>query len=533
MQDNNNSMNVPLLANRDDKPGSEIERWVIVFVFVLAGTANAVVLLSWAPIFDQASVYFNGLGSGVATYVNLLFSTFQFAYLPGTLGAIYVQKKYGLRKTLLYGSTLTAAGCLVRWMSAFAFVGGNHDAGTVANYVVIALGTCLVAQAQPVFMNLPTMIALTWFPVTGRDFAMTVLSLANASGSAIGSVIPAMVVQESDTDKDSVAADVTSLMLLQLITGSVSLLLVYFLFLNAPETPPSVAAEQLLAAAVGGSSEARSKSTGSLSEHNGINGNSDGNSTQSLAEALKALLGSSQYVSLLIGFSVAIGSLNTVASLIGQQPTGNTPSQSGLVGFSLILTGFIGALLCGSLLAKYQAYATTLKGTYTLAVIAFVSFMLNTHNDNFTGMCITGALTGFFVLAVVPASLQNAVEATYPISEDITVGLMQLCANLLTIPLTFASQALLAQDKGNANENSTTAYYSSYAWFSTAVLGVGWLSVMLYRPGAYRRLELDTGVAGVSSAADDIAAEDTTMKKENQQRRASRNSVEAQEINII
>ena len=80
-------------------------RWFIVLIVVAAGAANAMVLLTWAPIFAQGSTYFTqALGSNsVSTGVNFFFSSFQIMYLPGTIGAMYVLKKYGLRNTLLYG----------------------------------------------------------------------------------------------------------------------------------------------------------------------------------------------------------------------------------------------------------------------------------------------------------------------------------------------------------------------------------------------------------------------------------------------
>ena len=80
-------------------------RWFVVLMVVAAGAANAMVLLTWAPIFAQGTTYFtNALGSNnVSTGVNIFFSSFQIMYLPGTIGAMHVLKRYGLRSTLLYG----------------------------------------------------------------------------------------------------------------------------------------------------------------------------------------------------------------------------------------------------------------------------------------------------------------------------------------------------------------------------------------------------------------------------------------------
>jgi len=89
----------------DMPPAEGYWRWLIVLIVFVAGAANAMVVLTWAPIFAQGSTYFTqALGSNnVSTGVNILFSSFQIMYLPGTVCAMHVLKRYGLRNTLLYG----------------------------------------------------------------------------------------------------------------------------------------------------------------------------------------------------------------------------------------------------------------------------------------------------------------------------------------------------------------------------------------------------------------------------------------------
>ena len=89
----------------DIQPADGYWRWFIVLIVFVAGAANAMVVLTWAPIFEQGSIYFTqALGSNnVSTGVNILFSSFQIMYLPGTICAMHVLKRYGLRNTLLYG----------------------------------------------------------------------------------------------------------------------------------------------------------------------------------------------------------------------------------------------------------------------------------------------------------------------------------------------------------------------------------------------------------------------------------------------
>jgi len=385
---------------------------------------------------------------------------------------------------------------------------------------------------QPVYMNLPTgacvpcvpcvscvpcnipvysdpttpplllaVISLTWFSVSERDFAMTILSLANTAGSAMGSIVPTLIVTESDTDAQSLGPAIASLLLVQLVCAAVAMVAVYIWFTSAPALPPSVAAGLLQ------KSNVRSAGT-SVVAGGGASEGSEEEEEQtkkskkrvfdddSMWQNVKKLLGNTQYVLLLCGFACAIGSLNSLASLLGQLPTNNTPSQVGIIGFCIILSGFFGAVSCGAILSTYKAYATTLKAAFIGALTSLVCFFLACHNDNFALMCLTGGMTGFFVLATIPAGLQCAVECTHPVSEDAAVGLMQLTANLVTIPYTFLGQAMLANN-GTAGDDNFNAdvndgvQYGWYAVFATSVLAFGALCVMAFRSGDYRRLKLD------------------------------------------
>ena len=475
-----------------------VRRWIIVVVFLLAGAANAMTLLTFSPVFDQAVTYFtgplNGSGSGTSTAVNLLFSAFQIMFLPGTLAGVYVQKNYGLRCTLLYAGSLTTVGMALRWVAAELY-----EDNSPVTYVIILIGTMLVAQAQPVYLNLPTMISLTWFPVAERDFAMTILSLANTAGSAAGSVVPALVVKSSATTMDDLQPAFRNLLLVQLVTAGATFVLVYVLFLNAPKVPPSVAAEKLAAiadaaaAAVsksdGDSVVIDSSDTGAGAGAGIIGGPPSSTEAASIYEEVCTLMTNAQYMRIFFGFASAIASLNSLASLLGQLPLDNTAAEIGFVGFSIILTGFVGAVACGVVLAKYKAYATTLKASYTGAMVFWIAFALSAHHDALQYQLVFGALLGFFVLAGVPAGLQNAVESAYPVSEDISVGLMYLAANLLTIPYTFIGQSLL--NGANEGDNNDSPHYTTFGYFSTAMLGMGWLCVMTYKSGEYRRLNLE------------------------------------------
>ena len=354
---------------------------------------------------------------------------------------------------------------------------------------------------SPLFTpRLLAVISLTWFGVDERDFAMAILSLANTAGAAIGMLLPTLLVSESATDAGSLGPDIASLLFVQLVCAAVALVTVYFWFTSAPALPPSVAAELLKKSKLlrqGAAAAAAGASEGGVEE--GQTEKKMQVSEDSMWQNVKKLLGNMQYVLLLCSYACAIGTLESLASLLGQLPTNNTPSQVGINGFCIILTGFFGAMSCGAIISTYKAYATTLKAAFIGALASLVCFFLACHNDSFSLMCLTGGMTGFFVIATIPAGLQCAVECTHPVSEDAAVGLIQLMANLATVPFTFLGQTMLANngtaggDNFNADVNDGVQY-GRYAIFATSVLAFGTLCVMAFRSGDYRRSRLENEI---------------------------------------
>ena len=162
-------------------------RWVALLLFISAGVSNALVLLTWSPIADKASDYWNDLSISL---INLLAVSFQALYLPGTMLVSRAMHTTTLRRTMLMGGSLTASGCCVRWMGTMLY--DSSDISSTGSYVLVLLGTCLVALAQPFYLNMPAKIASTWFPVKERDVSTTLGSLANPLGSALGSILPAI-----------------------------------------------------------------------------------------------------------------------------------------------------------------------------------------------------------------------------------------------------------------------------------------------------------------------------------------------------
>jgi MFS transporter, FLVCR family, MFS-domain-containing protein 7 len=350
-------------------------RYLIVFSFVVAGAANALVLLSFAPISAAADSYWRHIGY---TCVNLLAVMFQIAYIPGTSLALAVSKYQGLKAILICGGCLTSFGCLVRWIGAQTYETSSYDISASSSYAVVLLGTFFVALAQPFYLNLPAKITAAWFPVKERDLATTICSLANPLGSAMGSLLPPMFVTGGNDDGDAVNG-VASLLLLQFLVAVTALFCIVIFFASKPPTPPS-------------NTESKKFTESSHRRRNAY-------------KDAERLLVNPEYLKLWLSFSIALGNLNALAALLGQLPGGYSDGEYGITGFALILTGFAGAFFMGLLLEKSKAYRPLLKMSWIAAVLAWILFVSSCRVGKFIFFMLSAALLGFSIIPISKLSI--------------------------------------------------------------------------------------------------------------------------------
>jgi FLVCR family MFS transporter 7 len=168
-------------------------RWLILAIFCSLEMTNNILWVTFAPISDIASNYFGGGSYGSTTAVNMLANTFLILYLPGTGLSILLMKYCNMKRALEICAFLTTFGAMLRYIaSAYRNDWGNENA-----YLVMLLGQAFAAMGQPMFLNSPPAIASIWFPTTEREIATTIGSMCAPIGSAIGQIIPFLLVTQS------------------------------------------------------------------------------------------------------------------------------------------------------------------------------------------------------------------------------------------------------------------------------------------------------------------------------------------------
>jgi hypothetical protein len=92
-----------------------------------------------------------------------------------------------------------------------------------------------------------------------------------------------------------------------------------------------------------------------------------------------------------------------------------------------------------------------------------------------------------YYLFVVPSTYMNAVECSYPMPEDVSIGLLNAAANTFSIPLTFLGQVIL---ESPVNAVGSQIIFP-YAVWTIGLLSVSLVNIWFYK-GSHLRLGQDS-----------------------------------------
>jgi len=450
-------------------PKADASRGWMLLIYCMLSCSNSAMWVAFAPISDEASIFF-GVSNSL---INLLAISWSVIYGPGTVLGVWWLSKYKLRDTLILGGMMTVIGGVIRMLAVFC----RDIFGAEATYSLVLLGQLLAGVGQPIIVNLATAMASSWFPLEERDRSTTIASIFNPLGNAIGQILPPLLVATTASgDDDDDYRDITGmnmLMLVQFLMALVPVIIAFFYFKERPSSAPSYSEAfrdtARGAMAVGGGSqgsftgkvaqgqEGRTRSTSvegglrdRISRHSAGASSIDGGSAvklgweQVLTEG-KALWKNKQYLYLLLSFSVGLGLVNSVLTLVFQlvDPYGYSNTDAGLFGFVLILSGLLGAAVMAWVMEHTRAYRTIYSYGFLLCTITVTFFTTMLYHDNFNLLIFSFGLMGMTIVPIFPVCLENTAECTYPISEDISVGVLLTVGNIGTVLITFLLEAMI------------------------------------------------------------------------------------------
>ena len=158
---------------------------------------------------------------------------------------------------------------------------------------------------------------------------------------------------------------------------------------------------------------------------------------------------------LFFGFGVGLGLFNAMLTLLEQliEPlygnstgfidTANAQSDAGLYGGVIIGAGTIGAAVAGVVLDITKLYKPFLKCGFILSAISIVIFLLFLKPQHTVYLAVFSGCMGLFMMPLLPITLECAVEATFPVSEEASTGLLMASGNTFGIVFIFVLQYLI------------------------------------------------------------------------------------------
>ncbi|XP_058691128.1 heme transporter FLVCR1 isoform X2 [Poecile atricapillus] len=361
-----------MLAAGGVRPEARLEtrlsrrRLAVLAVFSCYSLVNAFQWIQYS-ILNNVFAGFYGVSF---TQIDWLSMVYMVAYVPLILPATWLLDARGLRLTALLGAGLNALGA---WLKC----------GSLApqRYPLTLAAQAVCAVAQVFILGLPSRIASVWFGPTEVSTACAVAVLGNQLGTAIGFLLPPVLVPNTPNDIDLMAHNIGIMFYGTAIVSTLLFFLTGVVFEEKPKYPPSHSQAVL-----------QTKPP------------EDYSYKQSIINLFKNI----PFILLLISYGIMTGAFYSVSTLLNQMIVTHYEGEevnAGRIGLTLVVAGMVGSIICG----LWLDYTKTYK---------------------------------FFMTGYLPLGFEFAVEITYPESEGTSSGLLNASAQIFGIVFTLVQGKL-------------------------------------------------------------------------------------------
>ena len=341
-------------------------RWLVLAAFMAVNLTIQVLWISYAPISSRVQDYYGVSGTAVGAFA----ISFMLAYLPVSFLASQVITHRGFRFAAGLGAVLAGVAGVARGLA------GPH-------YALAMLATLGAAIAQPFLLNAWTTLSSQWFPHSQRATAVSLITLANLFGIAIGMAATPTLVESMQVSTVQLTYGIGAL-----VAGLVFVLVAR----DRPPTPPDLGPAPVPAPV--------------------------------LVDARRALAVRPFALFLAVVF-VGMGVFNGLSTWVEEivRPRGFSPVDAGNLGALLLLGGILGALVISAISDWAQRRVPFLA----LAVgVSAPALLWLTFAGSRVGLALAAFLLGFFLTSAMPVGMQYSAEITAPTPEGTSNGLVQL-----------------------------------------------------------------------------------------------------------
>ncbi|XP_076222861.1 choline/ethanolamine transporter FLVCR2 isoform X3 [Nomia melanderi] len=329
-------------------------------------------------------------------------------YVMFFLPVTYIMDRWGLRWTNILGSGIC---CLGSWIKVLSV---SPD-----RFYVTFIGHSLVATTQTVVQVLPGRIAAQWFDANEVSTATSLIIFGNQMGIALSFLLTPIIVKNRES-LDDIGRDLSFLFWIVAIILSIAFILVVILFEDDPKLPPT-------------KTRALQKIS-QMSDDEGFKG------------PFKRLVKNKYFVLLCNTYGLNVGVLNAVATLVSQIYIAhfqNGEEDAGRIGLIMIISGMIGSVCFGVIIDRTHKFKETTVTVYFLTLCGQIVFAVSMYLENKWMVHLSAVFLGFFMLGYVALGYEICAEYTYPESESITAGILNVANNIYGIILVLIMGELL------------------------------------------------------------------------------------------
>ena len=464
---------------------------------------NAAIWICLGSVANIAKDYFQ------VTYISINWLGMIYSVLsPGVVLAVYMLNKYGL-KVIIVGAAL----CNLLSTSCKLIGYGRNG------YVYQLIGNGFAALGSTLVIFSPPTVAATWFGESERARASAIGTAFNAVGVAIGFLMGSMLIPASN-DYEGVVQRGVLITLLLLAIFSFILLIVSIIFVEKnPPTPPTVTQSiykvrkltkkgfqtdvpcanseigtennaiqcDELENVIGGIGKQHvgNKTEDSEIQNHSVNDTTIQHST-GLLKNFKSLVKMLSFHLLVHSYALYFGLVNTVNNILNQMCIKHFPSKEkliGIMGFTNILLGLLGSVICGILIDKTRRYKIISIGIFGSSAVSFLAFTFAlTYSGNFALTFASLCIYGVFSTPFLTVGLEYMAEITYPVKESNLTFIMFLFANAYCFILTYVLG------------NITVKFGSDIAGYIIAGIYCVGLFLMFFVRSELKRIKVDSGM---------------------------------------
>ncbi|XP_031437559.1 feline leukemia virus subgroup C receptor-related protein 1 [Clupea harengus] len=372
-------------------------RFVVLAVFGLYSLVNAFQWIQYSIISNIFSFYY----SVPSDKIDWLSIVYMLAYVPLIFPATWIMDRKGMRIAALMGAGLNCVGAWLKCCSV------RPDLFSVT---VTAQVVCSIAQVF--ILGLPSRLASLWFGPKEVSTACATAVLGNQLGTAIGFLLPPVLVPNTVEDKDLMGYNISLMFYGTAIVSTVLFLTAVVVIKDRPPLPPSRAQAVLV----------KSLPTNYTYRQSIIN-----------------LFKNKSFILLVISYGIMTGSFYSVSTLLNQIIIfyfKNEEMNAGRIGLTLVLAGMVGSVICGVWLDYTKTYKMTTLIVYILSFIGMLMFTFTLGTGYLWVVFFTAGVLGFFMTGYLPIGFEFGVEITYPESEATSSGLLNAFAQIFGILFT-------------------------------------------------------------------------------------------------